>query len=146
MVKDYRNGKNVEEEIIYTCYNDQAATITAGDLYFLSYEKDADSLDPSARSTVTPCATSSVYRKIVVALEDVADKAWGKFMYRGTCDVNVASSVVIDDYIKGTNATQEASDETTTISAYSFGIAVGDYVAATGLAECILFGERVTLG
>ena len=147
MILDYRNGENVEQEVIYQCYNDLGSAVVAGEMFFLSYEGDADSLSPTARPTLMVPATSAIYRKVVVALEAVADQAWGKFMYAGHCPlVLCASTVAINDYLQGVTATRVAGDDSTTQTIDSFGIAVTDYSATTTGCEAILFGEKVNIG
>lgn len=152
-ILDYRNGKNVEPEVIYMVYNDLGSAVTRGDLYFLSYERDADSLGTPARPTLLACATTAIPRKIVVALEDVADRAWGKFMFQGYCPkVKCATTIEIDDYLQGTNASQTAADDGTTQTADSFAISVSDEDAfddgtdTSGFCEAILFGRETLIG
>lgn len=132
-------------------YNDTGAAVTNGDVYFLSFLKDADSLSPSARPTLDAAATTTVYRQVVIVnnapkgLDTIADTAWGYVQIRGYCPkVKAASTVAIDDFLQGTNATQEAADDGTTITADSFGIAVT--ATASGFCEAILFGERSLIG
>lgn len=148
-VPTYRDGKHFEDQdpIIYTVYNDLGSTVSQGDCYFLSYEKDADSLSPSARPTLLACATTAIPRQVVVALEDVADATYGRFMYRGYCPkVKAASTIAIDDYLQGTNASQTAADDGTTQTADSFGIAVTDEDTVAGFCEAILFGRESLIG
>lgn len=142
-----RDGKHFEDQdpIIYTVYNDLGATVSRGDVYHLSYERDADSLATPARPTLLACATTAIPRQIVVALEDVSDATFGRFMYRGYCPkVKCANTVAIDDYLQGANASQTAADDGTTQTTDSFGIAVTAY--ATDSCEAILFGRESLIG
>jgi hypothetical protein len=132
-------------------YNDTGAAVTNGDLFFLSYAKDADTLSPSARPTLDACATSAVYRHIVVINNaplrgaTIADAAWGYAQVMGYCPkVACAATISIDDFLGGSNSTPAiAADDGTTIANTSFGIAVTAYSA--GFCTAILFGERVTI-
>jgi hypothetical protein len=132
--------------IVLKIYNDLGSAISKGGVYFLSYEKDADSLSPSARTTVVLPATSSVYRQVVVALDDIADAAYGLFMYRGDCPtVLCAATIVAEDYLKAANASATSAEDGTTQTASAFGIAKSAYVAATTSCEAYLFGLPATV-
>lgn len=147
-IPNYR-GYDIQglDPIIFKVYNDLGSAVTKGDVYHLSYEKDADSLSPSARPTLVACATTAVARQTVVALEDVADQAWGLFMYRGFCDkVKCASTIEIDDYLQGANGSQTAADDGTSMTSDSFGIAISDEDDTAGFCEAILFGREVIIG
>jgi hypothetical protein len=146
-ILDYRNGKNVEDIIDYVVYNDLAGTVTLGDVYFLSYEKDADSLSPSERPTLSVCAQTAVPRKVVVALETFADQARGRVRFQGYCPVvKCANTIEIDDYLQGTNTSQTAADDGTTVTTDSFGISVSDEDVTAGFCEAVLFGQEVIIG
>lgn len=133
-------------------YNDTGAAITNGALYHLSYEKDADSLDPSARPTLTACATSSVYQHIVVVnnlplgLGTIADQAYGYVQVRGYCPkVNcTTASQAIDRYLQGTNGTQAATDDGTSRTTDSFAISTS--TASSSVGTCFMFGDRCIIG
>jgi hypothetical protein len=146
-VPDYRNGKNVgEEEIKYDAYNDTGAKISAGDLFFLSYLRDADSLNTPARPTLDAVTSGGgVYRKVVVALEDIADATWGVFQYKGYCPkIKCAAGVATDHFLQGTTASTQAADDGTTQTVDSFAVTVEAVSATeTGFVGAILFGERV---
>lgn len=134
-------------------YNDTGSAVTNGDVYFLSYEKDADSLSPSARPTLEAMATTSVYRQIVVVnnvllgATTIADQAWGYVQIAGYCpDVNTdVTSVAIDRYLQGKNSAATAADDGTTITTDSFAITVGAIFSTSHIAA-LLFGERTIIG
>lgn len=140
-------------EIFYKVYNDLGAAVTNGDVYFLDWQKDADSLSPSARPTLVLPATSSVYRQVVVVnnallnSDTIADASWGYVQYRGYCPkVAAASTTAIDDYLQGTNGTAVSSDDGTSQTTDSFGIAITDEDTVAGFVEAMLFGQPVTIG
>lgn len=146
-ILDYRNGKNVEDVVDYVVYNDLAGAVTEGNVYFLSFEKDADSLSPSERPTLVACATTAVPRKVVVALETFADQVRGRVRFKGYCPkVKCASTIAIDDYLQGANASQTAADDGTSITTDSFGISVSDEDNTAGFCEAILFGREIIIG
>ena len=132
--------------IVIKVYNDLAGTVAKGDCYFLSYERDADSLATAGRPTLLAMATSAIPRQIVVALEDITDQTWGTVMFRGYCDkIAVASGVnAIDRYFQGANAAQIAADDGTSMTTDSFGIAMTAY--ASGFCTGYLFGRMVIIG
>lgn len=134
-------------------YNDTAATITNGDCYFLSFLKDADSLSPSARPTLDAMATTAIYRSIIVVNNgplgkaNILDTEWGYCQLRGYCrDVNTSvTSVAIDRFLQGLNATATAADDGTAYTTDSFAITLGA-IFSTSHIEAMLFGERTLIG
>lgn len=171
-VSGYEGGLGVYDlvgqgfELYIKVYNDLAATINNGDVYFLDWQKDADSLSPSARPTLVACATTAVQRQVVVvnnivpnnlnvagsvptnSSTSIADTTWGYVQLRGYCPkIKCAATIAIDDYLQGTNATQEAADDGTSMTADSFGIAVSAYGdPATGYCAGVLFGTTALIG
>lgn len=155
-ISDYQGGNNIDMigadfPQLIKVYNDLGAAVTNGDVYFLDWVKDADSLSPSARPTLVAAATSAVQRQVVVVdnapegKTTIADAAFGWVRTRGYCSkIKCASTVAIDDYLQGTNATQEAADDGTTQTADSFAIATTAY--ASGFCEGILFGTTALIG
>ena len=145
-LENYRGTDiNGLDPIVIKVYNDLAGTVTRGDVYCLSYERDADSAAIPWRPTLVVFADSdTIKRQIVVALEDIADQKWGLVMYRGYCPKIAAASGVdaIDHYLEGiTLAPGVASvnvHSTTTHVVESFGIATTAYAA--GFCEGYLFG------
>lgn len=145
------NGGN--GEVYQLVYNDTGSAITNGDVYFLSYLKDADSLTVSARPTLDTPATTSVYRQIVVVnntplgLSTIADAAWGYVQISGYCpDVNTdVTSVAIDRFLQGKNTAVLAADDGTSYTTDSFAITVGA-IFSTSHIEAILFGVRTVIG
>ena len=133
-------------------YNDTGAAVTNGDLYHISYEKDADSLSPSARPTLTACATTSVYQHIGVVnnsplgASTIADQAWGYVQVRGYCpDVKCTTATqAIDTYIQGTNGTQAATNDGSSRTTDSFAIMLAAAVANHG--PCLMFGDTCIIG
>lgn len=133
--------------IVMKIYNDTGGAIAIGDVYFLDHQRDADSLSPAARPTVVACATTAIYREVVVALEVIADGAYGMFMKRGFCPtVKCATGVDIDDYLQGVNASQTSGDDGDTQTTDSFGIATTDESVVTGFCAAYLFGTPVLIG
>lgn len=135
-------------------YNDTAGTLTNGDVYFLSWLKDADSLSPSARPTLDALATTSVYRQVVVVNNTlnsgagtILDTKWGFVQVRGYCpDVNTdVTSVAIDRFLQGKNATATAADDGTTITTDSFAITTGA-IFNTSHIDAEMFGDRTIIG
>ena len=134
-------------------YNDTGAAITNGDVYFLSWLKDADSLSPSARPTLDALATTAIYRQVCVVdnqpngLTTIADAAWGYVTTRGYCPyINTdVTTVAIDRFLQGKNATATAADDGTTITTDSFAITVGAIFSTSHIAG-ILFGDRTLIG
>jgi len=131
-------------------YNDTGGTITNGDVYFLSFLKDADSLSPSARPTLDTMATTSVFRQVVVVNDprgSIADTDWGLVQISGYCpDVKTSvTSVAIDRFLQGKNSDTVAADDGTTLTADSFGITVGAIFNTSHIAA-ILFGHRTLIG
>jgi hypothetical protein len=132
-------------------YNDTGSAVTNGDLFFLSYSRDSESLTVALRPTLDACATSSVWRHIVVVNNaplrgaTIAADAWGYVQLMGYCPkVACAATIAIDDFLAGSNSTPAiAADDGTTITNASFAIALTAY--ATGFCTAILFGERVTI-
>jgi hypothetical protein len=154
----YRNGLGVidwlpgaDGELFVKVYNDRAAALTNGDVYFLSYLSDIDSLTVVGRPTLDPCATSAVYRQVVVVNNaplnkaTIADAEWGYVQVRGYCPkVAVASDVdTIDYYIQAADGTAIAVKDSS-MSNDSFAIATSVYSA--GFCKAVLFGERSTIG
>ena len=157
---DYQGAKGTGGELVSVgfekyikVYNDIAATITNGDVYFLSWLKDADSLSPSARPTLDALATSAIYREIVVVNNklmgktNILDTEWGFVQKSGYCaDVNTnVTSVAIDRFLQGLNATATSADDGTAYTTDSFAITVGA-IFSTSHIEAVLFGERTIIG
>jgi hypothetical protein len=140
-------------DIFIKVYNDIGSAITNGDVYFLSYLKDADSLTVSARPTLDALATTAVYRQVVVVNNSalgkatIADQDYGYVQVKGYCpDVNTdVTSVAIDRFLQGKNATATAADDGTTITTDSFAITVAA-IANTSHIAAILFGQRTLIG
>jgi hypothetical protein len=135
-------------------YNDTAGTISNGAVYFLSWLKDADSLSPSARPTLDALATSAIYRQVVVVNNTlnsgagtILDANWGFVQVRGYCpDVNTdVTSVAIDRFLQGKNATATAADDGTAYTIDSFAITVGA-IFSTSHIEATLFGQPTNIG
>jgi hypothetical protein len=130
-------------------YNDKAGTLTNGDVYFLSFIRDIDSMTVAARPTLDAVAQSAaIYRQIVVVNNaplgkaTIADTEWGYVQVRGYCPkIAVVSTIAIDDFLMGDAGTAIAEEAGTTITTNSFGIAITAYAA--GFCEGILFGDRV---
>ena len=128
-------------------YNDLGAAVAEGDVYFLDWKRDADSLAVAARPTLVACATSAVARQVVVVTEAIADKAWGTVQWRGHCKkVAAASTTAVDDYLQGVNASAVSGDDGTSQTADSFGIAITDEDTVAGFCEAVLFGTLATIG
>ncbi len=159
-VSDYQGARGTGGEIIRAgfeeyikIYNDLAAAVTNGDVYFLSWLKDADSLSPSARPTLDALATTAIYRSIVVVnnhirgASTIADTEWGYVQYRGQCeDVNTdVTSVAIDRFLQGKNATATAADDGTSYTTDSFAITT-NAIFSTSHIPAVLFGERTLIG
>jgi hypothetical protein len=159
----YENGLGVidwlpgsDGELFVKIYNDRGAALTNGDVYFLSYLSDADSLTVTGRPTLDPCATTAVYRQVVIVnnaplnLATIADATWGYVQVRGYCPkVAVTSGVdTAEQYIQGADGTAiavvESAGSGTTLSNDTFGIAITAYSA--GFCTATLFGERSTIG
>lgn len=140
-----------EEYIRY--YNDTAATVTDGDVFFLSWLKDADSLSPSARPTLDALATTAIYRQVVVAANHirgastVLDTTWGYVQKMGQCaDVNTdVTSVAIDRFLQGKNATATAADDGTAYTTDSFAITT-TAIFSTSHIGAMLFGIQTLIG
>ena len=134
-------------------YNDIGAAVTNGDCYFLDFVRDVDSMTVAARPTLEAMATSAVYRQIVVVNNaqlgktTIADTEWGYVQIRGYCPkVKCGSTIAIDDFLQGANASSTAADDGTTITIDSFGIAITDEDTVAGFCEAILFGVRTNIG
>lgn len=149
-------------------YNDTGGTISNGDVYFLEWFKDTDSLSPSARPTLGVCATgtSTIYRQIVVvnniipnnlpvagsvptnSSTGIADATWGYVQLRGYCPkIKCAATIAIDDLLNATDASQTAADGGTSYTTNSFAIAVTAVDnPETGYCSGVLFGEPALLG
>jgi hypothetical protein len=147
-------------------YNDLGAAVSNGDVYFLDWSKDADSLSPSARPTLVACATSAVPRQVVVvnniipnnlpvagsvptnSSTGIADTMWGYVQLRGYCPkIKCAATIAIDDFLQGANASQTAADDGTTQTADSFAIAVSAVDdPATGYCAGVMFGTTALIG
>jgi hypothetical protein len=156
-INDYQGAKGaidvVERDFnkFIKVYNDLGSAVTNGDVYHLSYERDADSLTVAGRPTLVACATTSVPRQTVVVNNTIlgestiADQAWGYVQIQGYCPkIKVASTVAIDDYLQGANGSQEAADDGTSQTTDSFGIALSAY--SSGYAEGLLFGISAIIG
>lgn len=135
-------------------YNDTAATVTNGDVFFLSWLKDADSLSPSARPTLDALATTAIYRQVVVVnnqlnntVSGIADATWGFCSMQGYVpDINTnVTSVAIDRFLQGLNATATAADDGTAYTTDSFAITVGA-IFNTSHIEGVMFGCRTLIG
>lgn len=135
-------------------YNDLGATVNNGDVYFLDWKRDADSLSPAVRPTLVACATSAVQRQVVVVnnvqlgKESIADQAFGYVQLRGYCPkVKCAATIAVDDFLQGANGSQAAADDGTTQTADSFGIAVTAVDdPATGYCSAVMFGTTALIG
>lgn len=134
-------------------YNDRAATVTNGDVFFLSFLKDADSASPSYRPTLDTPATSAIYRQVVVAnnfpdgKSNFLDTEWGWVQIAGYCpDVNTdTTSVAIDRFLQGKNTAIVAADDGTAYTIDSFGI-TATAVFSTSHTGAVLFGTRTNIG
>jgi hypothetical protein len=143
--------ENSMEKLILV-YNDLGSAITSGDVYHLSYERDADSLTVPARPTLVACATSSVYQHIAVVnnarlgKSTIADKEWGYVQVRGYCpDVKCTTATqAIDTYIQGTNGTQAATTDGASRTTDSFAIMTAAAVDNHG--PCKMFGDTCIIG
>jgi len=155
-ITNYRGAVGAVEKVgdgfdqFIRVYNDTGGTATNGDVYFLSFEKDADSLSPSARPTLESLATSSVYRDIVVVNDtrgSIADQDWGLVQIRGYCPaVKVdPSGLAAESFLQGIDSSVTAGDDGAAITTDSFAIAVGA-VFSTSFIPAVLFGERVLIG
>jgi len=155
-ITDYQGGTNIDmigaDFIQYIkVYNDIGAAVTNGDVYFLDWHRDADSLATPAYPTLVACATSAVQRQVVVvnnaplSKDTIADAAFGYVQIRGFCPkIATASGVAIADYLEAVNATAVSADDGTTQTADSFAIATTAY--ASGFCEGILFGTTSLIG
>lgn len=130
------------------------ATLTNGDVYWLSWAKDGDSLSPSARPTLQQMATTAIYRSIVVVnnslynnVSGIAKGTWGYVQRMGYCpDINTnVTSVAIDRYLQGLNAAATAADDGTAYTTDSFAITVGA-IFNTSHIDGVIFGERTLIG
>jgi hypothetical protein len=145
-----RDGFNVYVKV----YNDLTAAVTNGDVYFLSYEKDADSLDPSVRPTLVACATTTTtgFQHIAVVNNKplgkgtIADQEYGYVQIRGYCpDVKTTTATeAAENFIQGTNGTQAATTDSTAKTLDSFAIMIVTAVANHG--ACMMFGDPAWIG
>lgn len=134
-------------------YNDQAGTITNGDVYFLSFLKDADSASPSYRPTLDVPATTAIYRQVVVVNNfilgktTILDTEWGFVQIGGYCpDINTSGgSVAIDEMVQGSNGLVTAVDDSAAYTTDSFGI-LATAVFSTTHFGVVLFGTRSLIG
>lgn len=135
-------------------YNDQAATITNGDVYFLSFLPDADSASPAYRPTLDiPATTTTIYRQVVVAnnfplgKSTILDTEWGYVQISGYCpSVNTdVTSVAIDRFLQGKNAAVLAADDGTSYTTDSFAI-TATAIFSTSYIGAVLFGDRSIIG
>jgi hypothetical protein len=150
----YPDGKSIEHlftegKHFIKVYNDIGSTLTNGDVYFLSYLTDADSL--GVTPTLDACATTAVLRKVAVVnnspfgLATIADATWGWVQVGGYCSkIACVNTIAAEDFLQGANASAIAADDGTTITADSFGIAKTAY--ASGFCEGHLFDERTSIG
>lgn len=133
-------------------WNDIGSTINDGDVYFLAWVKPSDSTNVP---TLDACATTAIYRQVAVVangefgdVASIADDTWGWVQVEGYCTkIKCAATIAVGDFLQGVNASVEAGDDGTTLTADSFGIAVtavGD--PASGYCSGILFGTRATIG
>jgi hypothetical protein len=142
-----RDGLNEFRKV----YNDIGAAVTNGDVYVLSYEKDADSLSPSARPTLTAVpASSAIYQHIAVVnnamngKDTIADGEWGWVQTAGHCpDVNsdAAGSIAVDRYVEAKKSTAVVIDSGTARTVYTFAILTSAVFSTTHF-EAFLFGDR----
>lgn len=163
-IQNYQGALGVGGELVQIgrqrfqkVYNDIGSTITNGDVYFLSWLKDADSLSPSARPTLDALATTAIYRQVVVVNNTlnsgagtILDTAWGFVQEMGYCpDVNTdVTSVVIDRFLQGKTATATAADDgaaTGPPTTDSFAISLAA-LFNTSHVEAVLFGVRTLIG
>ena len=139
-------------EVYVKVYNDTGAAVNNGDVFILSYEKDADSLSPSARPTLTAVpASSAIYQHVCVVnntkkgQSTIADGEWGWVQIAGYCpDVNTdaAGDIAADRYVEALYSTATATDEGTARTVYAFAILIGDAFNTSHFAA-FLFGDRV---
>lgn len=141
----------VDGDLFIKVYNDTGAAVNDGDVYMLSFLKDADSSDGRNVPTLDAAATTAIYRQFVVVqnfprkLSTIADADWGFVQVRGYCrKVKAAATVVAEDFLQGTNATAEAADDGTSYTTDSFGIA--KTAVSGGFVEAELFGTRSLIG
>jgi len=158
-VSDYQGAEGMTDVIVegfdvyIKVYNDTGAAVTNGDVFFLGFAVDADSLDPSTYFTLDALATSAIYRQIVVVNNRILGKAtigdteWGYVQVRGYCpDVSItAASVAKSRYLQGKNATATLEDDGTTITTDSCAVAVGAVFSTTHV-PALLFGYRTIIG
>jgi hypothetical protein len=158
-LSDYKGGVGavprveIGEDVYILVYNDTGAAVNNGDVFFLGYAVDADSLSTSTFSTLDACATSAIYRQIAVVNNQmlgsatIADQAWGYVQIRGYCKkVFCANTLAKGDYLQGANASAVAADDGTTITTDSFAVCTVAYSATTTACEAYLFGERTIIG
>lgn len=155
-ITDYQGGSNIDMlgadfKQHIKVYNDLGAAVNNGDVYFLDWKRDADSLATAARPTLVACATTAVQRQVVIVensplgKDSIADQALGYVQIRGYCPkIATAATVAIDDYLEAVNATAVSADDGTTQTADSFAIATT--AVASGYCEGILFGTLATIG
>jgi hypothetical protein len=153
-VQDYQGALGAidmvgaSHDIFSKIYNDTGAAITNGAVYWLSYEKDADSLTVSARPTLdVPASAGGVYRQVVVVNNGplgkttIADADWGYVQIKGFCpDVACAGAVAIDHFLQCTDSAATATDDGASITVDSFGITVSAAFNTTH-NKAVLFGE-----
>lgn len=141
-------------DLFVKVYNDTGAAVTNGDVFILSYEKDADSLSPSARPTLTAVpASSAIYQHIAVVNNarkgktTIADQEWGWVQIRGYCpalNTDAAGSIAADRYVEAKKSTAVATDSGTARTVYTFAVLIGDVYSTTYFAA-FLFGDRALI-
>ncbi len=146
-------------------YNDTGAALNVGEVVLLDFFKDADSLSPSARPTVATPATSAIYRQYGVvnnivpnnlpvagsvptnSSTAIADTTWGYIQLRGYCPKIKGTGITAEHLFQGTNASLSASDDGTSYTTDSIGLAfTADGDPAVGYFSGVLFGERTLIG
>lgn len=166
-IQDYQGSLSMGGEIMrignqvfLKVYNDTGATVNEGDLYWVSFAKDADSLSPSARPTldVVTSATAAYGNvpRLYCVIQNarfidqsqtglsggIADANWGWAQISGYCEkIKTTGTVTAEDYLQGTTASQAATSDGTTITVDSFGIALT--TAASNFCTGWLFGYPV---
>jgi hypothetical protein len=135
-------------ELFIKVFNDSDAAYTNGGVYGLSFKNDSDSngFYPILESPTTD--TDALHWIVVVnnsplGKATIADDAWGYVQLKGYCPaITVNTTVTLDHYMELITATAYATDDGTTKTTGSFGIAKS--TSATSVTG-ILFGERVVV-
>ena len=124
-------------------FNDSGAAAVKGQPYLLMHDGDEEE---NLKAITVASTAAGVPALIVVAMEAVADQAWGWYCWRGTLDAMVdgdATDVAVDDYLQVANAGTAFTDNTTTRTAQSAAIAMEANTGAAALKKIYLFGMPV---